>query len=87
LEVHVLIGITCLTHNWVPHNQHKIGITQAMRNPLDLPLALCLERHKNLSESPQSEPKTITFLHSMILATPSHLGGGNHCWYLLMHIE
>jgi hypothetical protein len=25
-------GITCLTHNQVLHNQHKMGITQATHN-------------------------------------------------------
>jgi hypothetical protein len=29
-----LIGITRQTHNRVPHNQHKMGITQAMSNPV-----------------------------------------------------
>ena len=51
---------------------------QSMRNPLEYLLALCRGKVKNPSQSPQSEPETITFLRSMILAAPSRLGGGNH---------
>jgi hypothetical protein len=40
LEVHVLIGITCQTLDRVPHNQHKMRITQATSNPLEYLLAL-----------------------------------------------
>ena len=43
--------ITCQTYDRVPHNQHKMRITQAMTNPLELPLALCRGRHKNPSQS------------------------------------
>ena len=35
LEVHALIGITRQILNRVPHNQHKIRITQATSNPLE----------------------------------------------------
>jgi hypothetical protein len=35
-------------------------------------------RLKNLSQSPQSEPETITNLRSTILVAPSRLGGSNH---------
>jgi hypothetical protein len=37
-----------------------------------------LGKVKNPLQSPRSEPKTITTLRSMVLATLSHLGGGNH---------
>ena len=70
--------ITCQTYDRVPHNQHKMRITQAMTNPLEYLLAFYQEKVKNPSQSPRSEPETSTFLHSMILAAPSHLGGGNH---------
>jgi hypothetical protein len=49
-----------------------------MSNPLEYLLALHREKVKNPSQSPRSEPETITNLHSMILAAPSHLGGDNH---------
>jgi hypothetical protein len=78
LKVHALIGIRCLTHNRVPHNKHEMRITQATSNPLEYLLALHRGKVKNLSQSPRSEPETITFLRSMILAAPSCLGGGNH---------
>ena len=78
LEVHELIGITRQTINRVPHNQHKMRITQATSNPLEYLLALHRGKVKNPSQSPRSEPETITTLHSTILAAPSHLGGGNH---------
>ena len=51
---------------------------QATSNPLEHLLALCREKVKNPSQSPWSKPETITFLRSMILTAPSHLGGGNH---------
>ena len=51
---------------------------QATSNPLEYLLALCWEKVKNLSQSPQLEPEIITFLHSTILTAPSYLGGGNH---------
>ena len=51
---------------------------QATSNPLEYLLALRQEKVKNPSQLPQSEPDTITFLRSTILAAPSHLGGGNH---------
>ena len=78
LEVHAIIGITCQTLNRVPHNQHKMRITQATSNPLEYLLALRWGKVKNPSQSPQSEPETITNLRSTILAAPSRLGGGNH---------
>jgi hypothetical protein len=53
-------------------------ITQATTNPLEYLLALCQEKVKNASQSPRPEPKSSTFLRSMILVAPSHLGGGNH---------
>jgi hypothetical protein len=77
LEVHVLIGITRQTLTGVPHNQHKIRITQATSNPLEYLLALHREKVKNPSQSPRSELETITNLCSRILAVPSHLGGSN----------
>ena len=51
---------------------------QATSNPLEYLLALHREQVKNPSQSPRSEPGTSTFLSSMILTTPSHLGGDNH---------
>jgi hypothetical protein len=51
---------------------------QVTCNPLEYLLALCRVKVKNPSQSPQSESKTIITLRLMILATPSHLGGGNH---------
>ena len=74
----MLIGITHQTLNRVPHNQHKMRITQATSNPLEYLLALRWGKVKNPSQSPRSEPKTITTLRSTILTTPSHLGGSNH---------
>jgi hypothetical protein len=61
----------------VPHNQHKMRITQATSNPLEYLLALHQEKVKNPSQSPQLELETITNLWSTILAALSHLGGGN----------
>jgi hypothetical protein len=55
-----------------------MGITQAMSNPVEYLLALCWRKVKNPSQSPRSELERNTFLRSMILAAPSHLGGGNH---------
>ena len=78
LEVHALIRITRQTLNRVPHNQHKMRITQAMSNPLEYLLALHRGKVKNPSHSPRSKPETITALRSTILAAPSHLGGSNH---------
>ena len=49
-----------------------------MSNPLEYLLALHRGKVKNPSQSPRSEPETITNLRSTILAAPSHLGGGNH---------
>ena len=43
-----------------------------------VPFALRWGKVKNSSQSPRSEPETITNLCSTILAAPSHLGGGNH---------
>ena len=71
LEFHVLIGITHQTLNRVPHNQHKMRIIQATSNPLEYLLALRRQKVKNPSQSPRSEPETITNLRSMILAAPS----------------
>ena len=51
---------------------------QATSNPLEYLLVLHREKVKNHSQSPWSEPKTITFLCSTILAAPSRLGGDNH---------
>ena len=51
---------------------------QATSNPLEYLLALHRGKVKNPSQSPRSEPETIATLRSMILAAPSHLGGGNH---------
>ena len=50
------------------------GDPQAKSNPLEYLLALHRGKVKNPSQSPRSEPKTITNL----LAAPSHLGGSNH---------
>ena len=60
----------------VPLNQNKIRITQATSNLLEYLLALRQRKVKNLSQSPRSEPETITNVRSMILAAPSHLGVG-----------
>ena len=46
---HALIGITRQTLNRVPHNQHKMRITQATSNPLEYLLALCRGKVKNPS--------------------------------------
>jgi hypothetical protein len=51
---------------------------QATSNPLEYLLALRQGKVKNPSQSSRSEPETITFLHSTILAAPSRLNGGNH---------
>ena len=67
-----------LNLNRVPHNQHKMRITQATSNPLEYLLALCREKVKNPSQTPRSELETITTLRPVILAAPSHLGGGNY---------
>ena len=75
LEVHALIDFTCQTLNRVPHNQHKMRITQATSNPLEYFLALRRRKVKNPSQSPQSELETIINLRSMILTAPSRLGG------------
>jgi hypothetical protein len=56
----------------MPHNQHKMRITQAMSNLLEYLLALYRRKVKNPSQSPRSEPETITFV------APSRLGGSNH---------
>ena len=45
---------------------------------LEYLLAIRWGKVKNPSQSPRSEPETITNLHSMILAASSYLGGGNH---------
>ena len=65
-------------HQRCYNNQHKMRITQAMSNPLEYLLALHWGKVKNPSQSPRSEPETITNLRSTILAAPSRLGGGNH---------
>ena len=82
VAIHSLGGsrakITRQTLNRVPHNQHKMRITQAMSNPLEYLLTLRRGKVKNPSQSPRLEPETITALRSTILAAPSHLGGGNH---------
>ena len=44
-----LIGITCQTLNRVPHNQHKMRITQATSNLLEYLLALHWGKVKNPS--------------------------------------
>jgi len=49
-----------------------------MSNPLELPFGAPPEKAQDPSQSPRSEPETITNLRSMILAAPSRLGGGNH---------
>ena len=54
------------------------GDPQATSNPLEYLLAFHWGKVKNPSQSPRLEPNTNTFLRSTILATPSHLGGGNH---------
>jgi hypothetical protein len=54
------------------------GNPQATSNPLEYLFALRRGKVKNPSQSSRSEPKTSTTLHSTILTTPSHLGGGNH---------
>ena len=54
------------------------GDPQATSNPLEHLLALHREKVKNPSQSPRLELETITFLCPMMLAAPSHLGGGNH---------
>ena len=61
------------TLNRVPHNQHKMRITKAMSNSLEYLLALRRGKIKNPSQSPRSEPETITTLRSTILAALSHL--------------
>ena len=50
------------------------GDPQAKSNLLEYFLALRRKKVKNPSQSLRSEPETSTFLRSMILATPSHLG-------------
>jgi hypothetical protein len=76
------LGASCAYRHHMPNPQsgtvqpHKIRITQAMSNPLEYLLALRRGKVKNPSQSPRSEPETSTFLHSMILAAPSCLGGG-----------
>ena len=62
LEVHALIGFTRQTLYRVPHNQYKMRITQAMSNLLEYILALHRGKVKNPSQSPRSEPETITTL-------------------------
>ena len=54
------------------------GDPQATSNPLEYLLTLRRGKVKNPSQSPRSEPETITNLRSTILAAPSRLGGGNH---------
>ena len=54
------------------------GDPQATSNPLEYLLALRWGKVKNHSQSPLSKAEIITFLHSTILAAPSHLGGSNH---------
>ena len=49
LEVHALIGITRQTLNRMPHNQHKMRITQATSNSLEYLLALRRGKVKNPS--------------------------------------
>jgi hypothetical protein len=49
-----------------------------MNNPLEYLLALRRGKVKNPSQSPRSEPETITNLRLTILTAPSHLGGSNH---------
>jgi hypothetical protein len=49
-----------------------MSIIQAMSNPLEYLMVLRREKVKNPLQSPRSEPETITFLRSMILAAPSH---------------
>ena len=44
-----LIGITHQTLNRVPHNKHKMRITQATSNPLEYLLALHRGKVKNPS--------------------------------------
>ena len=52
LEVYALIGFTRQTLNRVPHNQHKMRITQATSNPLKYLLAIHRGKVKNPSQSP-----------------------------------
>ena len=49
-----------------------------MSNPLELPFGTLPGKAQDPSQSPRSEPETITNLRSMILVAPSHQGGGNH---------
>ena len=81
VAIHSLGGSRANWHHtpnpqWVPHNQHKIRITQATSNPLEYLLTFRRGKIKNPSQSPR--PETITNLHSTILVALSHLGGGNH---------
>ena len=77
VAIHSLGGSRANWHR-VPHNQHKMRITQATSNSLEYLLALHREKVKNPSQSPRSELETSTFLRSMIFAAPSRLGGGKH---------
>ena len=52
LRVHALIGITHQTLNRVPHNQHKMRITQVTSNLLAYLLALHQGKVKHPSQSP-----------------------------------
>ena len=54
------------------------GDPQAKSNLLEYFLALRRKKVKNPSQSPRSEPETITNLRLTILTAPSRLGGGNH---------
>ena len=49
-----------------------------MSNPLELPFGAPPRKAQDPSQSPRSEPETITNLRSTILASSSRLGGGNH---------
>ena len=49
-----------------------------MSNPLELPFGAPSGKAQDHSQSQRSEPETITNLRLTILATPSHLAGGNH---------
>ena len=77
LEVHALIGITRQTLNRVPHNQHKMRITQATSNPLEYLLSLRWERsrtphnHHDRSrrQSPTSAQRSLLLQAIQVVAT------------------
>ena len=78
------LGGSCTNRHHTPNPQSgaaqpiQDGDPQATSNLLEYLLAIRQEKVKNPSQSPRLEPETSTFLRSMILAAPSHLGSGNH---------